>query len=111
MLRRMAQYHASLSTVPLRCETPEFGKQQSGGAIALDRPDQVGGIEHRRVPDLERGIVQVGVLSQVQDPLADLEAPVRHRLRAGGEIGVVEDHLVLPVCSTRAASNRMLGSA
>ena len=45
--------------------------------------------------DFESQVVKVGVVVLTDQPVADLEAPVRDRLGTGGEGRVVQDHLVL----------------
>ena len=73
----------------------ELREQEAGGAVALDGPDQVRRVEDRRPAHLELEVVQVGVVVEPQEPVADLEAPVGDRLAAGGEDGLLEDQLVL----------------
>ncbi len=74
--------------LPERGRGAERGEQQARGAVGLDRPDEVGGVEDRDLADLERGVAQVGVLADRQGRAADPERPVGGRLAAGRERGV-----------------------
>ena len=80
----------------LQARVADRGDEEARAPLGLDGPDEVGRVQDGRLADVEPGVVEVGVVVDVETAPAHLQAPGRHGRGARREGALV--HLV-PVCA------------